>query len=169
MDSKFQPNLNETILYHSRPSRTWYALLWRIGLGVVEVTAFLLISFTAFTSLTTRLLTTFLPVDIAYVISQILFQGIAPLLVVAWFAEDTARIFSSELILTDQRVWTKGFPYAWSLEREMPINEVKSMSARRDALFIHLRSTKKVQVHVLSDGKQIVKAFIQLTGKKDAH
>jgi hypothetical protein len=169
MDSKFQLNLNETILYHSRPSRTWYALAWRIGLGIIEVATFLLISFTAFTSLTNGLLATFLPADVADVLSRLLFQGIAPLLVIAWFTEDTARIFSSELILTDQRVWTKGFPYAWTLEREIPLNEVKFMSSRRDVLFIHLQSTKKVQVHILPDGKHIVKAFIQLTGKKDTH
>ncbi len=42
------------------------------------------------------------------------------------------------------------------------------MSFRRDALFIHLRNTKKIQVHVFPDGKGIVKAFAQFTGKSDA-
>jgi hypothetical protein len=169
MRTKFQPKLDETILFHSQPSRKWYTLVWRIGLGFFEVVVFLIFSFTFFTSITDKLLASFFPFIVADVMSRLIFQGIAPLLVLAWFAEDTARIFSSELILTDQRVWTRGSPYAWTPERETPLSEVKSMSSRRDALFIHLKSTKKVQIHVLPDGKQIVKAFSQFSGGTDSN
>jgi len=71
--------------------------------------------------------------------SLVLFQGIVPILITAWFAEDTARIFTSELILTSQRIWTKGSPYAWSSAQEIPLTNIKSISARRDAIFIHLK------------------------------
>jgi hypothetical protein len=169
MEIKFRPNNDESILYQSKPSRKWYALAWRIGLGLFEVAVFIFFSYTSFTNLTSSLLATFLPENAAIIISRIIFQAIAPLLVVAWFAEDTARIFSSELILTDQRIWTKGSPYAWSQAREMPLSDVKSMSSRRDALFIHLRSTRKIQVFVLSDGKQIDNIFKQFTGKANSN
>jgi hypothetical protein len=42
------------------------------------------------------------------------------------------------------------------------------MTPRRDALFIRLKSTKKIQVHVLPDGKQIAKAFAHFSGKTDS-
>ena len=168
MDIKFQLNPGESILYYSQSIRKWYVLAWRIGIGIIEVVAFILFSFTAFTTLTRELLVTFLPTTLADVLSRIIFQGIAPLAVFAWFTEDTARIFSSELILTDQRIWTQGAPYAWTPGHETAISDVKSMSSRHDALFIRLRSSRKIQVFVLPDGKQIVKAFIQLTGRTDS-
>jgi len=37
MESPFQPVHDETILYRSNPYRKWYDLVWRIGLGVIEV------------------------------------------------------------------------------------------------------------------------------------
>jgi hypothetical protein len=168
MANPFQLNPNESILYRSQPSRKWYILAWRIGVGIFEVFIFMLLSFTSFTGLAKGLLATFLPAAPADVLSRGIFQGIVPILLIAWFAEDTARIFTSELILTSQRIWTKGSPYAWTSRRETPLNEIMSMSFRRDALFIHLKYTKKIQIHVFPDGRLIVKAFAQFTGKPDA-
>jgi hypothetical protein len=168
MATLFQPSPGETVLYRSSPYRKWYDLVWRIGLTFVEVALFMIFSFTALTNLANYLFSSFLPADPAEVLSRIICQGILPLLVAGWFVEDTARIFTSELVLTDQRVWTKGFPYAWNPGREMRLSDIKSMSSRRDALFIHLKSTRRTQVHVLPDGKEIVKAFTQFTGKSDS-
>lgn len=167
MDIKFNSNPNESILYHARASRKWYALASRIGIGIVEVMAFILLSLTAFTSLTASLLAALLPAGAATIISRIVFQGVAPLLVLAWFAEDTARIFSSELILTDQRIWTRGIPYAWTSRREIALSDIKSITSRRDALFLHLRSTKKTLVFSFSDSKLIEKTYSQFTEGKD--
>jgi hypothetical protein len=168
MTNSFQLYPDESILYRSSHSQKWYSLVWRIGLELIEVIIFMLFSFIALAVLARGLLASFLPTDVADILSRLIFQGIAPILVTAWFAEDTARIFTSELILTDQRVWTIGYPYAWTKERETPINDIKSMSSRRDALFIHLSSTRKTQVHVTTDSKQIVKAFTQFAGRIDA-
>ena len=161
----FQLKPGETILYRSIHSWKWYALTGRIGLEVLEVAIFMLISFTALTSLSVGLLGRFLPVSLADTLSRIIFQGIAPLVILAWLIEDITRIFTGALILTDQRVWTKGFPYAWIRSRETSLEDVKFMVSHRDALFIHLRSTKKPQVHILSDSKQIVKAYTQFSGR----
>jgi hypothetical protein len=160
-------NPDESILYRSTSSRKWFDLAWRIGLELFEIVVLMLFSFTALTSLSKGVLATFLPAGLADVLSRIIFQVLAALLLTAWFAEDTARMFTSELILTNQRVWTKGSPFAWTSARETLLNDIKGMSARRDALFIHLKSTKKTQVHVLTDSKQIAKAFEQFTGKTD--
>jgi hypothetical protein len=165
METKFQLNPDESLLYRSSHPPKWYTLVWRIGLGIIEVAILMLFSFTTFTFLAKAFLESFLAPDVAEVLSRLIFQGIVPMLVAAWFSEDTARILTSEFILTDQRVWTRGYPYAWTKERETPINDIKSMSSRRDALFIHLKSTRKTQVHVLTDSKQIVKAFTQFTGR----
>ncbi len=167
METKFALKPEEAILYRSLPVRKWVDVALRIGLGIIEVVAFGLVSFTALTSLATGLLGKMLPADVANLIGRILFQAIAPLLVIGWLVEDTARIFSSELILTTQRIWTRGHPFAWTREREIPLNDIKSMTFRRDSLFIHLRSTRKTPVYGLADGKQIIKAFTQFTGKTE--
>ena len=163
----FQQNPDESILYRSQPTRKWYSIAWRIGVGILEVVVFILFCLTTFTSLAKVLLATFLPAGLAEGLSRFIFQGIAPLLVIAWFAEDTARIFTSELVLTSQRVWTQGSPFAWTPGRETPLSDIKSMSHRRDVLFIHLKSTRKTQVLMLPDSEQIADAFAQSVGKND--
>jgi hypothetical protein len=140
-------------------------LAWRIGIGILEVFIFILLSLISFTGIGKTILATFLPLSLADGLSRVIFQGIVPILITAWFAEDTARIFTSELILTSQRIWTKGSPYAWSSAREIPLTNIKSISARRDAIFIHLKNTKKVEVLVFPNGKQIVDAYTQFTEK----
>ena len=163
--SSIQLNSGETILYSSQPSRRWYAIAWKVVIGLIEVIIFFVFSVTALTTLLNALLSTFLPSGIADLMSKITFQGIAPFLVAAWFVEDTARIFTSELVLTSQRFWSRGSPYAWTPAREIPLSGIKSISFRREAIFIHLTTTKKPQVHMAADAKQIVKAFEQYTGK----
>jgi hypothetical protein len=92
-------------------------LPWRIGIGIIEVFVFMLLSFSCFPDIAKRLLGTFLPPGLADGLSRVIFQGIVPILITAWFAEEPARIFTSELILTSQRIWTKGWPYAWTSGR----------------------------------------------------
>ena len=168
MVTPFQLNPDETILVCSRPSRQWYMLAWRIGAGILEVVIFLLLSFISLTNIARVLLGIMLPATLADGLSRVIFQGIVPILIAAWFAEDTARIFTSELILTSQRIWTRGSPYAWTSGTEIPLAEIKSMSARRDAVFLHLKSTPKVQVHAFPNGKQIVQAYTQFMEKTGA-
>ena len=168
MANPFQPNPDESILYRSRPSHQWYMLAWRIGIGIIEVFIFILLSLISFTNIGKTILATFLPLSLADGLSRVIFQGIVPILITAWFAEDTARIFTSELILTSQRIWTKGSPYAWSSGQEIPLINIKSISARRDAIFIHLKNTKKVEVLVFPNGKQIVETFTQFMQKNGA-
>jgi hypothetical protein len=165
MSGTFRLEPGESILYHSSLPRKWYDLAWRIGLEVFEVAISILFSITALTNLAGTILATFLSTDLAYLLGRILFQGMAPLLIVIWFAEDTARIFTSELILTNQRLWTSGSPFAWSRGQDTPLSDVRFMSSRSDTLFIYMRSTKKTRVQALMDGKEIVKAFTQFTGK----
>ena len=168
MVTPFQLNPDETILVCSRPSRQWYMLAWRIGAGILEVVIFLLLSFISLTNIARVLLGIMLPATLADGLSRVIFQGIVPILIAAWFAEDTARIFTSELILTSQRIWSKGSPYAWSSAQEIPLTNIKSLSARRDAIFIHLKNTKKVDALVFPNGKQIVDAFTQFMQKTEA-
>ena len=165
MADPFELNSDETILYRSQPSRRWYMLVGRIGIGILEVLLFTLLSFISLTSLARGLLATFLPPDLADGLSRVIFQGLVPLAIAAWFVEDTARIFTSELILTSRRLWTIGSPYAWTSGRETSLDDIQSISARRDAVFIHLKNTKRVQVHDFPNGRQIVQAYTQLTGK----
>ena len=168
MTNSFQSNPEEAVLLRSGPSHQWYILALRIGVGILEVIIFIFLSFISLTNIGKTVLATFLPLSLADGLSRVLFQGIVPILITAWFTEDTARIFTSELILTSQRIWTKGSPYAWSSGQEIPLINIKSISARRDAIFIHLKNTKKVEVLVFPNGKQIVDAYTQFTEKTEA-
>ena len=169
MANPFQLNPEESILYRSQPSRQWYVLAWRIGGGILEVFIFMLLSLISFTSIAKTGLATFLPLALAEGLSRVIFQGIVPLLIIAWFAEDTARIYTSEFILTSQRLWTKGSPYAWTSGQEILLADIHSMSTRRDAVFIRLKTTKKVQVMVFPNGRQIVESYTQFTQKTGVH
>jgi hypothetical protein len=79
-------------------------------------------------------------------------------------AEDLTCTFIGEFILTNQRIWVRGSPYAWS-QSATPLEEIASLTWRRDAIFIKQKSTRKTQVHMISDGKLFVKAFEQFVGK----
>jgi hypothetical protein len=165
MDNPFQLNPDESILFRSRPSHEWFSLVGRIGIGILEVIIFMLLSFISFTNLGKTVLATFLPANFSEWLSRALFQGILPILIITWFAEDTARIFTSEFILTSQRIWTKGSPYAWSSGKEIPFSNIQSISTRRDGVFIRLKNTKKVQTLIFPNGKKIVEAYDHFTGK----
>jgi hypothetical protein len=168
MNNPFSLNPDESILFRSRPARQWYMLAWRIGVGILEVVVFLLLTYISFTNIGKALLGTFLSINLADGLSRVIFQGIVPILIIAWFAEDTARIFTSELILTSQRLWTKGSPYAWTSAREIPLADIKSISTRRDAVFMHLNNSKKVHVLMFPNSKEIVQAYKQFMEKSGA-
>jgi hypothetical protein len=167
MANPLQLNPNESILYRSQPSRQWFMLAGRIGLEILEVAIFIFLSFILLTGVGNFILARFLPSGLADGLSRVIFEGIVPILIIAWFAEDTARIFTSELVLTSQRIWTRGSPYAWTSVRETPLTDIQSMVTRREAVFVRLKSNRKVQVLLFPHGKQIVEAyqqFIQKTG-----
>ena|ERR1035437_1334872 len=168
MANSFQLNPNETILFCSQPSRQWYVLAGRIGVEILEVVIFIFLSFVSLSDVGKSLLATFLPAGLADGLSRVIFQGVVPILIIAWFSEDTARIFMSELILTSQRIWTKGSPYAWTRERETPLADIQSLAARREAVFMRLKSSRKVQVLMFPHGKQIVEAYTQFIQKSGA-
>ena len=168
MANPFECNPDESILYRSRPSRDWYTLAWRIGGGILGVFIFSYLCMVSFINIGNTILATILPADTADGISRVIFQGILPILITAWFAEDTARIFTSEFILTSQRIWTKGSPYAWTGGQDTPLADIASISRRRDAVIIHRRSTRMVQVLMFPNGKQIVEAYTQFIKKTDA-
>ena len=165
MDNPFQLEPDESILFRSRPSHEWYKLAGRIGIGILEIIIFMLLSFISFTNLGRTVLATFLPASFSEWLSRAIFQVIVPILITAWFAEDTARIFTSEFILTSQRIWTKGCPYAWSSGKETPLTNIQSISTRRDGVFIRLKNTRKVQTLMFPNGKQFVEAYKHFTGK----
>ena len=168
MANPFRSNPDESILFRSQSSRQWYALAGRIGIEILEVVIFIFLSFVTLTSVGEFILGSFLPAGLALGLSRVIFEGVAPLLIIAWFAEDTARIFTSELILTSQRIWTRGSPYAWTPERETPLTDIQSLAARREAVFMRLKNSKKVQVLMFPHGKQIVEAYTQFREKTEA-
>ena len=46
-----------------------------------------------------------------------------------------------------------------------PLDDIASLTWRRDAIFMKQKSTRKIQVHMFSEGKLFVKAYEQLVGK----
>jgi len=89
MANPFQLNPNESILFRSRPSRQWYMLAWRMVVGILEVVIFILLSFISFTNIANAVMVSMLPLNLADGLSRVIFQGIVPILITAWFAEDT--------------------------------------------------------------------------------
>jgi hypothetical protein len=161
---EFVQQTGEKILYRSRPNHAWYLIAGKILIGLVEITALTVILDVMLSGGTRTFLAGHIPDSLANVLVIILFLGLVPLLSTAWVAEDIVRVYVNEYILTDRRLWVKGSPYAWS-QGEILLEDIASMTFRRDAVFVRQKSNRKVQVHLISDGKLFVKAYEQFTGK----
>ncbi len=158
MKTLFQQQIHEVILYRSRPSLRWYSLAWKILLGLFEVLAVTVLVAIFLQGVIEHGLSSFLPSAAAGITARILCLGLVPLVVTLWAAEDIASDLTAEYVLTDRRLWVKGSPYFWS-QSETPLADIQAMLVRREAVFIRLKSMKKVQVHMLPDGKDLVEAF----------
>jgi len=149
--SEFEIHPGETILFRARPNRKWPLVAWKIfsGLLVLPMAAFTLLA------IGSRWATWLL----------ILAVALTSLLLLAFFVEDIARLFTGDCLLTDRRFCSKGYPYAWSRAKEIPVAEIEAMTYRRDALFLRLKTNRKLQVYVLADGRLLAQAFQQARDK----
>ncbi len=161
---EFQPQPGESILYRTTSNRKWYVIAWKIGSGVVGIPVLVSIIFSLLSGPTEGAFIYFLPAWAASLLTKSLYLGLFPLAAAAWIAEDVACIFIGEFILTDQRIWVRGSPYAWR-QSGTPLEDIASLTWRRDAIFIKQKSTRRIQVHMFSDGKSFVKAYEQFVGK----
>jgi len=161
---EFQPWHGESILFRSIPNRKWYVIAWKIGSGIVGITIFTFIIFSLLAGPTEGVLISFLPAWAASLLAKFLYLGLFPLAAAAWVTEDVTSTFIGEFILTNQRIWIRGSPYAWS-QCATPLADIASLSWRRDAIFVKQKSTKKIQVHMFSDGKLFMKAYEQFAKK----
>jgi hypothetical protein len=154
----FEISAGEKILYETHERRPWYITAWKIAGAFITIVMLTVISWFLFSVWINGLLLNILTPTLASVLTKVLCLGLVPLLVTAWAAEDVARIFTGKFILTDQRLWVRGSPYAWNVT-ETPLNEIESLVYRRDALFIRLKSSRKLLVHMLPDGKLLAKVY----------
>jgi len=161
---EFQPQPGESILYRTNHNRKWYVIAWKIGSGVVGITILTFIIVGLLAGPTESAFISFLPTWIANLLTKFLYLGLVPLAATAWVAEDVACTFIGEFILTDQHIWVRGSPYAWS-QSATPLDDIVSLTWRRDAIFLRQKSTRKIQVHMFAEGKLFVKAYEQIVGK----
>jgi hypothetical protein len=160
----FQPRSGESILVRIIPGRKWYVIAWKISSGVLGISLITLVFFTLFSAPTQGHLNSFLPAWAVDLLVKLIFLGVVPLGAIFWVVEDLVCTFIGQVILTDQRILIHGLPYAWSQE-EISLDEISSMTWRRDAIFIKQNSTRRIQVLMISDGKLIVKAYDRLVSK----
>ena len=161
---EFQSLPGESILYRTTPNRKWYVIAWKISSGVVGIAILTFILFALLAGPTESDFVSFLPAWAASLLAKFLYLGVVPLASAAWLAEDVACTFIGEFILTDQRIWVRGSPYAWN-QSATPLEDIASLTWRRDAIFIKQKSTRKIQVHMVPDGKLFMKAYEQFTIK----
>jgi hypothetical protein len=162
--SPFQLQIGETILYQTRPQRSWYTLAWRVLSNLLGMALLIALLFVFLSVPTAALLGKVLSSSLAAIVSQTLFLGLLPLLALVWVVEEAISAFTGALVLTDRRMWVSGSPYAWS-QGETPLEDVASVTYRRDGIFVRQKSTRKVQVHMFPEGKLVVKAYEDFTGK----
>jgi hypothetical protein len=161
---EFHLQPGENILYHSTPNRKWYITVWKISSGVVGIIILTFLIFSLLADSTEGTFISFLPAWTASLLTKCLYLGLFPLALAAWVAEDVACTFIGSFILTNQRIWVRGSPYAWS-QSAIPLEDISSLMWRRDAIFIRQKSTRKIQVHMVSGGKLLVKAYEQFIEK----
>jgi len=163
---QFQIHPGETILLRITPNNQWYILTWKIGSGLAGIALLAFIVFFLLGDPTRSAALSFLPAWLASQVTKIIYLGLVPLAGLAWVAAEIASIYLGEFILTDRRIWVRGSPYAWSQSDTM-LEDIDSMTWRRDALFIRRKSARGLQVHMFPGGKQAVKIYEQLTGKSE--
>ncbi len=161
---EFQTQPGESILFRTSPNRKWYVIAWKIGSGMVGITILTFIIYSLLANPTEAAFNSFLPAWVASLLTNALYLGLVPLAATAWVVEDVVCAFIGQIILTDQRVWVRGSPYAWTLG-ETTLDDIVSLTWRRDAIFIRQKSTRKIQVHMFPEGKLFVKAYEQFFGK----
>jgi hypothetical protein len=162
--SKFEVRSGEILLFRTVPNRKWYVITWKIVSGGVGIATLTFIAYLMLAGSTESAFISILPVWVANVLTKFLYLGLIPLATTAWVIEDMACIYIGEFILTDQRVWIRGSPYAWSYS-VTPLEDISSLNWRRDAIFIKQKATHKIQVHMFSNGKLFVRAYQQFVGK----
>lgn len=149
--SAFEIHPGETILYRARHDHHWYLVAWKVlsGLIIVLVADLIVVGLVASWSDWLR---------IPLIGAVLLFS-------LGYVAEDILRLFIGDYVLTDQRFWTRAAPYAWSPTQDIPLDEIDSLSYRRDAIFLHRKGQRKLQVYLFPDGKLLAQAYKQATGK----
>lgn len=162
----FEEEPDEKILFHYTPNRKWYVIIWKIVTGGVGIAILIFVLYSLLASKTEGAFSSFLPTWIASLITNFIFLGLVPLAAVSWVIEDIASVFIGEFILTNQRIWIRGSPYAWS-RCQILIDDILTMTWRRDAIFIRQKSTRKMQVHMFSNSKEFVQTFQHLVGKSN--
>ena len=160
----FQPLPGETILYRTRSNRKWIIFAWKILSGLIIVIILTFLVYSLLGNSTESLLSNHLPFWMAKLLTVLLFVGVFPLAGTAMVAEDIVSTCVGEFVLTDQRVWVRGSPFAWS-RNATNLDDIQSMIWRRDAVFIRQKSSQKIQVHIFSDGEKFVKAYQQFKEK----
>lgn len=162
--SKFEVRSGEILLFRTVPNRKWYIITWKIVSGGVGVATLTFIAFLMFAGSTESVFISILPVWLANVLTKFLYLRLIPLATTAWVIEDMACTYIGEFILTDQRIWIRGSPHSWS-QSVTPLEDIFSLTWRRDAIFIKQKSTHKIQVHMFSDGKLFAGAYQQFIDK----
>jgi hypothetical protein len=161
---EFVSQPGETILFRTTPNTKWYVYVWKIISGIVGIIILTFIINSLLSGPTEIALISFLPPWAAHAVSTILYLGLFPLAALAWVVEDIAGTIIGEFILTDQRIWVRGSPYAWN-RSDTHLDDIASLNWRRDAMFLQKKSTRRIQVHMFSEGKLFVKAYDQFVGK----
>jgi hypothetical protein len=156
--ASFELQPDENVLYQTLGHRPWYAIGWKVFSGVITIVLLTVIFWFIFSGPVTGSLSTILPTTLASVLTRILCFGLIPVLVTIWVAEDVARTFTGKFVLTDKRLWVRGSPYAWNVTETL-LNDIDSLTFRRDAIFIRRKSIRKLIVHMLPDGKLLDKVY----------
>jgi hypothetical protein len=162
--AQFLPQPEEEILYRTPPNRKWYVYVWKVISSIVGITILTFILYSLLASRTESVLISFLPAGAAHTLINMVYLGLFPLAAFAWAAEDITATYIGEFILTNKRIWVRGSPYVWS-QVETPLDDIASLTWQRDAVFLKQKSSRKIQVHMFSDGKLFVKAYEQFCGK----
>jgi hypothetical protein len=155
---EFQSQPREDILYRTTSNHQWYVIIWKITSGAACITIFTFLINSLLAVPINSVLMSILPDWAASLVTKFLYLGLFPLSASAWITDDIAGAFTGEFILTNQRIWIRGSPHAWS-QSETQQKDIASVTCRRDAIFIKLKSDKKIQVHMFADAKLFMLAF----------
>lgn len=149
---------DEQIICKTHPPRVWHNA---VGITVVMLficsvflDVYIFVGTQAF-----EFFSILFPREIADLLTQFLFLGVIPLILLFIWVNHIVQMFTTEAVLTNQRILIRGYPRFWS-RQEIKLNDVAEVTGRQGWVIITSKSQKGItRMAFRSNVKEFIAAY----------
>jgi len=149
---------DEQIICQTYPPRAWYKVVG-ITVGMLFICIMFLDVYIFAGTQALEFFGIFFPTGTAALLTQFLFLGIIPLILLFIWVNRIVQMFTTEAVLTNQRILIKGYPRFWS-RQEVKLDDVTEVTGRQGWVIITSKSQKGVRRTAFrSNVKEFIAAY----------